>query len=506
MGFDDAYLPIRSNILTREPLPSMKTAFAVVSGEESHRSIASIRTSPKPSATAFVAKSFDNNKKFQQGYPLNYKKPENQNSDKYTVNNSISAPSPSTTPTMSFSNEQMLKLLSLIDDKSGSNSVANMAEWGGRGVKEKNKDVAAKDGVSSSVTDETVVKEKQSSLVDTSIPTAEMDKLSSLDDTTALGSFPSLSTPVTTTAGNAPSKSSYANVTGILSGKKLNIRTLFTPGGNEIHVVVPMESIRAIRYTKEVTKSNPFEVLTSVNNDVDLGTNEGILISADKGTNNVVHDDGNPLVPTSIVESDSEVEVVFDETANLRISMSDKDGSDKDEIEFFKINNEEIDPSDHIDYDDVVETMGTIRETLTEGEEGALHLGPERDQVFTDLSPKEKDRVKETFLKFFDLNTSSLQERRTGFTVVLAVLIIGASQSRQHGKSQSSYKVGKVSQNQRDLPRDNPLVSVEVLRCDIKRSKSENKIIVSTEMELVLEQTQQGTSHEVSISTEGVGE
>ncbi|GJR73575.1 hypothetical protein Tco_0085940 [Tanacetum coccineum] len=52
----------------------------------------------------------------------------------------------------------------------------------------------------------------------------------------------------------------------------------------------------------------------------------------------------------------------------------------------------------------------------------------------------------------------------------------------------------------------NPLVSVEVLRYDIKRSKSENKGIVPTEMELVLEQTQQGTSHEVSVSIEGVEE
>ncbi|GJT42546.1 hypothetical protein Tco_0951261 [Tanacetum coccineum] len=52
-------------------------------------------------------------------------------------------------------------------------------------------------------------------------------------------------------------------------------------------------------------------------------------------------------------------------------------------------------------------------------------------------------------------------------------------------------------QNQRDLPRDNPLVSVEVFRYDIKRSKSENNGIVPTEMELVLEQTQRGTSHEV---------
>nr|GEV41953.1 hypothetical protein [Tanacetum cinerariifolium] len=50
----------------------------------------------------------------------------------------------------------------------------------------------------------------------------------------------------------------------------------------------------------------------------------------------------------------------------------------------------------------------------------------------------------------------------------------------------------------RDLPMENPLVSVEVLRYDIKRSKSKNKGIVPTEMELVLEETQQGFSHEVS--------
>ncbi|GJZ61951.1 hypothetical protein Tco_0618088 [Tanacetum coccineum] len=39
-----------------------------------------------------------------------------------------------------------------------------------------------------------------------------------------------------------------------------------------------------------------------------------------------------------------------------------------------------------------------------------------------------------------------------------------------------------------------------------KRSKCENKGIVPTEMELELEQTQQGSSHEVSVSTEGVEE
>ncbi|GJY71643.1 hypothetical protein Tco_0475346 [Tanacetum coccineum] len=49
-----------------------------------------------------------------------------------------------------------------------------------------------------------------------------------------------------------------------------------------------------------------------------------------------------------------------------------------------------------------------------------------------------------------------------------------------------------------DLPRDIPLDSVVVLRYE-KKSKSEIKGKVPTEMELVLEQTQQGTGYEVSI-------
>nr|GEV47689.1 hypothetical protein [Tanacetum cinerariifolium] len=57
----------------------------------------------------------------------------------------------------------------------------------------------------------------------------------------------------------------------------------------------------------------------------------------------------------------------------------------------------------------------------------------------------------------------------------------------------------------RDLPRDNPLDSVEVLRYE-KRGKSKIKGKVPTEMKLVLEQTQQGTNYEVSVSAEGVEE
>ncbi|GJY23840.1 hypothetical protein Tco_0397498 [Tanacetum coccineum] len=36
--------------------------------------------------------------------------------------------------------------------------------------------------------------------------------------------------------------------------------------------------------------------------------------------------------------------------------------------------------------------MGTFRETLVEGTEGALHIGPERPRVYSDLSPEDKER------------------------------------------------------------------------------------------------------------------
>ncbi|GKD04782.1 hypothetical protein Tco_1179756, partial [Tanacetum coccineum] len=60
------------------------------------------------------------------------------------------------------------------------------------------------------------------------------------------------------------------------------------------------------------------------------------------------------------------------------------------------------------------------------------------------------------------------------------------------------YEFPRSRQSWRDLPKANSLVSVEVLRYDYKRSNV-NKGIMRTEMELVLEHTQQGTSNEVSL-------
>ncbi|XP_071695378.1 uncharacterized protein [Rutidosis leptorrhynchoides] len=55
MGLDDSYHSLRSAILTTEPLPSVKTAYSILSREESHR-ITSQHTFKKPPASAFNAK------------------------------------------------------------------------------------------------------------------------------------------------------------------------------------------------------------------------------------------------------------------------------------------------------------------------------------------------------------------------------------------------------------------------------------------------------------------
>ncbi|GJT82962.1 hypothetical protein Tco_1057304 [Tanacetum coccineum] len=216
---------------------------------------------------------------------------------------------------------------------------------GGRGVKKKNKDVAAKDGVSPSVTVKTVVMEKQSSLVDTSVPTAENMELCS---------YPPLPMQGSTLAGNTPGMSSYANVTGNTPGKKaLNFRTLYTPGkiglmssyaramielqadeelkdtiveecpknigvgvaknlkkpsqtskGVSVGLKVGFKPHKEYRHVpkkatanssgnkkkgvepiNELSNSNPFDVLDTADNDIELGTNGGTSNSGNKGAN-----------------------------------------------------------------------------------------------------------------------------------------------------------------------------------------------------------------------------
>ncbi|GKA13791.1 hypothetical protein Tco_0693437 [Tanacetum coccineum] len=144
----------------------------------------------------------------------------------------------------------------------------------------------------------------------------------------------------------------------------------YTCAGEKKTVKKPSQTSRGVpkgvEPTIEVSNLNPFDVLNSVDNDVEFGTNEettnlvnneatlsgSTFINIDnygefasntpigekidkierqicKGKHRLLDNDGNPLVPTGIVESDSEAEVVFDETANLRISTSGKERSDK---------------------------------------------------------------------------------------------------------------------------------------------------------------------------------
>ncbi|GJT42107.1 ribonuclease H-like domain-containing protein [Tanacetum coccineum] len=167
MGLDDNYLAIRSNILTREPLPLVKVAFAIVSGEESHRNITSVGTS-KPIETAFAAKTlkkrFNNNNKGSSsnsnsnnrgpnpnlkctncnktghtvdrcfelvGYLVGYVK-RNSNSKHVSSNNTsadvhsnnASSSTTSNSP-VSLSNEQLVRLMNLLNDNGVSTANAN---------------------------------------------------------------------------------------------------------------------------------------------------------------------------------------------------------------------------------------------------------------------------------------------------------------------------------------------------------------------------------------------
>ncbi|GKC02012.1 hypothetical protein Tco_0993622 [Tanacetum coccineum] len=99
MGLNDVFQPIRSSLLSRETLPNIKDVFAIVSREESHKGIASSFSGsvPNPQVSSFVAKS------------------------NHCENGT----------TLSFTNEQIMKLMSLINDVPFGSVQANMA---GRGT------------------------------------------------------------------------------------------------------------------------------------------------------------------------------------------------------------------------------------------------------------------------------------------------------------------------------------------------------------------------------------
>ncbi|XP_071688944.1 uncharacterized protein [Rutidosis leptorrhynchoides] len=177
MGLNDCYMSVRSNILLRDPLPDVKSAYAILSREESHRNInLKENVITKPQTSAFIAQTsnkdmnsnnsssrFNNRRGPNQnlkckkcnklghtidrcfeivGYPPGYKRNFNNNNNSYkpnqgyqsqnnfkSVSNNTTASKEASTSSssLSFSNEQMMKLLSLINETPESSTQSNMA-------------------------------------------------------------------------------------------------------------------------------------------------------------------------------------------------------------------------------------------------------------------------------------------------------------------------------------------------------------------------------------------
>ncbi|GJV05505.1 hypothetical protein Tco_1343161 [Tanacetum coccineum] len=140
MGLDESYLAIKSNILTREPLPLVKAAFAVVSDEESHRNATSVGAT-KPTASAFTTKTFDYKRSLLDILLVMLKGTLMPIPDMFSNNASADVNSNNTnTDTrnrnspVSLSNEQISRLMSLLNDSGVFSANANMADYYSRAV------------------------------------------------------------------------------------------------------------------------------------------------------------------------------------------------------------------------------------------------------------------------------------------------------------------------------------------------------------------------------------
>ncbi|GJT62529.1 hypothetical protein Tco_1006062 [Tanacetum coccineum] len=223
---------------------------------------------------------------------------------------------------------------------------------GGRGVKEKNLN-------------------KEKSLNRNSMNTSSVSE-----------SFPPLTTPVTLRR-YCPVRSSYANITGKPIGEEVECCTFDTPGkvlsaiATKLGTPLMLDSYTSDMCMQSWGRSSYARVMIELRADVELKDNivmailkllrraiytcnvrdeyewkllgagekktmkkpsqtfRGVsvgpkwVLNLKKNIDMLLDNDKNPLVPTGIAESDSEVKVVFDETANLRILTSGKDRSDK---------------------------------------------------------------------------------------------------------------------------------------------------------------------------------
>ncbi|XP_022014149.1 uncharacterized protein LOC110913635 [Helianthus annuus] len=145
MGLDDVYQPVRTNMLTREPLPSVKVAFSIVSREESHRNTSVGSKSQNVSLISKTTQSFEQKRKEFRGpnpnlkcthcnkightvdrcfelvgYPSCFKKKSGGQGGKNFSNTRSNVSSvPSVSP---FSPEEVAKLLSFVNEKTSNES------------------------------------------------------------------------------------------------------------------------------------------------------------------------------------------------------------------------------------------------------------------------------------------------------------------------------------------------------------------------------------------------
>ncbi|GJX41688.1 ribonuclease H-like domain-containing protein [Tanacetum coccineum] len=170
MGHNDVFQPIRRSLIAREILPDVKDAFAIISREESHRGIAyySSHSVTKPQVSCFMDESnswnnsrnkkFNNNKRVGNftnnrgpnpnlyctncgkvgytvercsdiiGYPSRYNKNSGPKPNGLRTFNANSVSSSSKKgASLSFTNQQMMKLMNLINEAPSGNVQANMA-------------------------------------------------------------------------------------------------------------------------------------------------------------------------------------------------------------------------------------------------------------------------------------------------------------------------------------------------------------------------------------------
>nr|GEU76526.1 ribonuclease H-like domain-containing protein [Tanacetum cinerariifolium] len=130
MGLNDAYLNIKSNIIARDPLPDVDEAFNMVYREESHRGLHPETGSGlgnKVQPTTFVAKT--NNFRSNEPRRSHNSSGGNSfgNSNGKVLPKGASFSYGSTSFDTKFTNDQMMKILSLINDNPSRNASANMA-------------------------------------------------------------------------------------------------------------------------------------------------------------------------------------------------------------------------------------------------------------------------------------------------------------------------------------------------------------------------------------------